>query len=282
MFPCIRILSMENKLLLDIKYYLTQLKTIRNSQQDRLNELSEYSQIIIKPLRKIKEHIYYGVRGPCDERIKYLGNETKPEIRAIREARYLSESITVIDQDISLIEDFLAKYESISFGNINTKLPKAYRSSSFRSDIRNKAARKWKQQAEAYKATFDLYKPEELTQPTIDGSMVRSKSEALIYNFLVEAGYTFVYELPVKGETRVFYPDFTILSEIDFKTEVRIEHQGMYGKNDYRDRSESREYDYWSNGFLPGRDVYFTFDDNRGGFDIGPIVEILRSRVRKE
>ena len=273
---------MENKLLLDIKYYLAQLITIRNNQQDRLNEISEYSQILLKPLRKRKDRIYYGVRGPCDEKTKYLGNETKPEIRLIREARYLSESITVIDQDISLIEGFLVKYESISFGNINTKLPKSYRLGSFRSDIRNKAARKWKQQAEAYKATFEPYKPEELNQPTIDGSMVRSKSEALIYNFLVEAGYTFVYELPVKGETRIFYPDFTILSEIDYKTEVRIEHQGMYGKNDYRDRSESREYDYWSNGFLPGRDVYFTFDDNKGGFDIGLILEILRSRVRKE
>ena len=110
--------------------------------------------------------------------------------------------------------------------------------------------------------------------------MVRSKSEALIYNFLLEAGYTFVYELPVKGSYRTFFPDFTILSEIDFKTEIRIEHQGMYSKNDYRDRSEAREYDYWSNGFLPSRDVYFTFDDNRGGFDIGPIIEILKSRVR--
>ena len=110
--------------------------------------------------------------------------------------------------------------------------------------------------------------------------MVRSKSEALIYNFLLEAGYTFVYELPLKGTHRTFFPDFTILSEIDYKTEIRIEHQGMYGKDDYRDRSEAREYDYWSNGFLPGRDVYFTFDDNKGGCDIGPIAEILKSRVR--
>ena len=49
----------------------------------------------------------------------------------------------------------------------------------------------------------------------------------------------------------------------------------------YRDNSEAREYDYWYNGFLPGRDVYFTFDDNRGTLDISPIIEILNSRVRK-
>jgi len=273
---------MENKLLLDIKNYLLQLKTIRDSQQTRFSEISDYSQVFIKPMAKRGNHVYYGIRKPEDNEFRYLGNESKPEIRLIRESRYLSKSIETIEHDIALLEDFLTKYESISYGSIDMKLPKTYRSGRFRADMRSKAAKKWKLKAEAYKATFEPYRPEELVQPTIDGKMVRSKSEALIYNFLTEAGYTFVYELPVKGLNRTFYPDFTILSEIDYKTEIRIEHQGMYDKNDYRDRSEAREYDYWSNGFLPARDVYFTFDDNKGGFDIGPILEILKSRVRPE
>lgn len=273
---------MENKLLLDIRNYLAQLKTIRNNQQVRLRELSDYSQLVLKPLCKRNNHVYYGVCKFGDKRVRYLGNESKMEVDLIRESRYLAKSIETIERNIKLIEVFLAKYESISFGSINMRLPKAYRSGSFRADIRDKAAKKWKQKAEAYKATFESYRPEELTQTTIDGSLVRSKSEALIYNYLLEAGYTFVYELPLKGPHRTFYPDFTILSEIDYKTEVRIEHQGMYEKNDYRERSESREYDYWSNGFLPARDVYFTFDDNKGGFDIGPILEILKTRVRVE
>ncbi len=271
---------MENKLLIDIKDYLAQLKRIQSSQQARLAELSDYSQVFIKPLVRRKDRIYYGARKKGVKNPSYLGDESKPEIQLIREARYLSKSIQTIERDITLIESFLKKYESISFGSINNRLPKSYRSKTFRSELRSKAARKWKEQAEAYKATFEPFRPEELTQPTIDGNMVRSKSEALIYNFLLEAGYTFVYELPLKGSHRTFYPDFTILSEIDYKTEIRIEHQGMYDKNDYRDRSETREYDYWSNGFLPGRDVYFTFDDNKGRLDIGPIVEILKSRVR--
>ena len=272
---------MENKLLLDIGNYLAQLKSIRNNQQARLSELSDYSQLILKPVNKRNDLVYYGVCRLGDKKVRYLGNESKPEIILIRESHYLAKSIETIERDIKLIEEFLAKYESISFGSVNMRLPKAYRSGKFRADIRSNAAKKWKQKAEAYKATFEPYKPEELTHTTIDGSKVRSKSEALIYNFLLEAGYTFVYELPLNGPNRTFYPDFTILSEIDYKTEVRIEHQGMYDKDDYRDRSEAREYDYWSNGFLPARDVYFTFDDNKGGFDIGPILEILKSRVRR-
>ena len=235
---------------------------------------------MLKPVLRRKNKTYYGARKSGGEKTRYIGAESKPEVCMIRESRYLSRSLEAIERDIQLIENFLAKYESISFTSISEKLPKTYRSNNYRSNIRNMAAKKWKLQAEAYKATFDPFKPEELTQRTIDGTMVRSKSEALIYNYLLEAGYTFVYELPLKGPGRTFYTDFTVLSEIDYKTEVRIEHQGMYGKNDYRDRSEAREYDYWSNGFLPSRDVYFTFDDNKGGFDIGPIAEILKSRVR--
>ena len=271
---------MENKLLLDINHYHDQLRRSMGVQQARLSELSEYSQMILKTISRRHGNSYYGVYKAGENTVRYLGNDSNPEVGLIRESRYLTESIKTIEFDISLIDDFLAKYESTSFDSINIKLPKTYRSNSFRTDIRNKVAKKWKEQAEGYKATFAPFKPEELIHRTIDGTMVRSKSEALIYNYLLEAGYTFVYELPIKGKDRTFYPDFTVLSEIDYKTEIRIEHQGMYGRNDYRNRSEAREYDYWSNGFLPARDVYFTFDDNRGGFDIGPIVEILKSRVR--
>lgn len=273
---------MENRLLQGIDNYLVQLKNIEARQEARLKELSKYSTMTIKPVRKRKGTIYYGACEKGKPNVRYIGKESKPEIGLVREHRYLSMSVNTIKYDIALIENFLSKYESITFSRINQKLPKSYRSDRYRAEIREDAARKWKQKAEAYKATFEPYRSEELIQPTMDGNMVRSKSEALVYNYMLEAGYTFVYELPLKGSHRTFFPDFTVLSEIDYKTEIRIEHQGMYGRNDYRDRSEAREYDYWSNGFLPARDVYFTFDDNKGGLDIGPVAEILKCRVRPD
>ena len=133
---------------------------------------------------------------------------------------------------------------------------------------------------EEEKKKYPIIYPEELTQPTIDGNMVRTKSEALIYNALYEAGYTFVYELPLQGDSRLFYPDFSILSEIDYKTVIRIEHHGMMGDESYRNKAEVREYDYWNNGYLPNRDVYFTYDDRNGKCDFTPIAEILFCRVR--
>jgi len=110
--------------------------------------------------------------------------------------------------------------------------------------------------------------------------MVRSKSEAFIYNYLFEHGYTFVYELPFEKDGKWFYPDFTILSEIDYQSVIIIEHQGAMSVETYRDGAFKREYKYWNAGMLPNYDVYFTYDTNRGAFDISPIKEILHTRVR--
>jgi hypothetical protein len=263
-----------------MRQYLSQLEKIRDDQRERLGELSDYSKIWLKPILKRTDRIYYGACEFGGTKIRYIGDASKPEVCMIREERYLSKSLAAIEHDILLIEAFLEGYQSISFSDINSRLPKTYRADIYRADVRNMAARKWKKQAEELKASFGVFRPEELIHSTIDGTLVRSKSEALIYNTLVEGGYTFAYELPLRGQNRLFYPDFTVLSEIDYKTEVRIEHQGMFGKSDYRDRSVSREYDYWNSGFLPARDVFFTFDDNKGGFDIGPVLDILKSHVR--
>lgn len=271
---------MEKILLNDIKNYSMHLDSVRNRQKKRYREISMYSKIRLKPIAYKCNHVYYCGLYPGQTKARYIGNELNSEVMLICEARYLEKSLSVIDEDIKNIRDFLEKYKSVSFGGINNMLPMTYRRDVMRTEIRNEAARKWKEQAEAYKATFEEYKPEEKIHTTLDGTKVRSKSEMAIYNYLLENGYTFVYELPLRTNGRTFYPDFTILSEIDYKTEVRIEHQGMYGDSGYRDRSEAREYDYWKNGFLPARDIYFTFDDNKGGLDLGPVIEILKSRVR--
>lgn len=273
---------MESRLLTDMEYCLDHLKAMRSDQEARIKKVSKYSDTRIKQLLVRNKRIYYGAAKVGSNKIRYIGNDSKPEIGFIREARYLSKSLSIIEKDIMLMEDFLDRYESTSFNNVNMKLPKAYRASSFNNETSNEIAARWKQKAEAYKASFKVFRPEELIHRTVDGNMVRSKSEQSIYNTMAEAGYTFVYELPIKGMTRWFFPDFTILSEIDYSTEVKIEHQGMFADDNYREKAEARQYEYWRNGYLPGRDVYFTFDDFNGGFDIQPIMDILKMRVRPD
>ena len=139
---------------------------------------------------------------------------------------------------------------------------------------------------ENYKASFPPYRPQELIHPTHDGTMVRSKSEALIYNYLLDMGVTFIYELPLRitynGKQSLLLPDFTILSEDDYKTVIFIEHQGMMSTPFYRDKFNESVYKYWLNNYIAERDVFFTFDSPNGTLDDRPIRDIIFRRVRNE
>ena len=137
-----------------------------------------------------------------------------------------------------------------------------------------------KKKAESYKARFEPYKPEQLIVKTIDNTYVRSKSEGMIYNLLLSLGITFVYELPLKTKTRLFLPDFTILSEIDYETEIIIEHLGMMSQTYYRNKNFNKLMDYMKEGYLQGVNIFYTFDYLDGGVDLSPIFDIISIKIR--
>lgn len=265
-----------------MKRHLENLRTIQTQRAKRLKELTKYSDVQLRYGAIRGDVIYYKGQYPGEKKPRYLGNQSNMIVRRIQEERFCRKSLEIIKEDIVLLEDFLKKYESVAFHHINSKIPKIYRNAyAAKSKSKSRIAQSWKSGMEEYKRGFPVIRPEELIHETVEeGVMTRSKSEALIYNYLYENGYIFIYELPLEGPYRRFYPDFTILSEIDYKTVIRIEHQGMMSDPSYKDNAEAREFDYWQNGFLPSKDVYFTFDNNKGGFELEPIIEILSSRVR--
>ena len=114
--------------------------------------------------------------------------------------------------------------------------------------------------------------------------MVRSKSEALIYNYFLDLGITFIYELPLEikygYKGRLLLPDFTIHSEIDLRRIIYLEHQGMMSNTQYRSKFNETIYKYWLNNYIPERDVFFTFDLPNGGFDDTPVKSIINRHIR--
>ena len=272
---------MEDRTLYEIKKLNIELKDLQRKQKARLDKLRKYTGFKLYASKKSNGVYYYLVKRPGEKKMKYVGNESKPLIRTIMEARYLEKSLEFLDCDIELLDNFLKEFKSVSFRNVTDSLPKTYRSRRSKGNKpKERLAAEWKEKAEKYKASKGTFREEELVHTTEDGKKTRSKSEMTIYNYLLAHDYTFVYELPVEKETRTFYPDFSILSEIDYETVIYIEHQGKMSDPKYKDNSEAREFDYWKNGILPNRDVYFTYDDNRGGLDIRPIIDILRLKVR--
>ena len=247
----------------------------------RMKELQDYGSSYLNRRRGNNGRYYYYKRERGQNKYAYLGPESCDEVNHIREYRYLKKLLDIIERDRQVLGILVEEHVPADYDAVNDRLPELYRGARVKSAAAdNKVRRKWKKEAEAYKARFRPFKPEELKVRTNDGTYVRSKSEGLIYNLLLEQGITFVYELPRRIGNKMYWPDFTILSEIDNETELYIEHQGMMSVEYYRDRFFEKLLEYWNDGYVQGLNIFFTFDGPDGGVDLTPVHELIRNRVR--
>ena len=277
---------MHDKVRIELIKYLNEIRRQHKAQVTRLSDLNGYETERLQVNRHKSGGKYYRLYNSDTGKYQYLGKADHPEVHKIQEAHFLSRSVKELEHEIMMIDKVLKLSKDISFESIDNSLSLAYRGAVPKCDGNSELARKWKLSMESYKKTFPPFRPEELISSTRDGTMVRSKSEALIYNYLLEIGATFVYELPLRirigNKDSLLLPDFSILSEIDYKSVIYIEHQGMMNTPKYRDRFNETVYKYWLNDYLPERDVFFTFDLRNGGFDDTPIRNIIHRYVRPE
>jgi hypothetical protein len=117
---------------------------------------------------------------------------------------------------------------------------------------------------------------EHLVHRTRRGEMVRSKSELVIANHLFSVGLKYEYERPLDGTASAgrLRPDFSFIT--DAGDLVIWEHLGMMNRDDYRRGWEWKTAWYEQNGYVKGKSLFTTGDDERGGFDSRPIEEIAR------
>ena len=276
---------MNSRCRYELIVYLKEIKSRYKNEIAKLEQLKEFSARKLRLTHDRDGKEYYYILDPEKKKYRYLGNSLNKDVQKIKEAHYLQLSVRELQREIRLIENVLSWSRCVDYEDINRKLSHAYKWSnvSFSTNV-STAAREWKLSMEEYKKTIPVYKPEELIHKTRDGTYVRSKGEALIYNYLLDIGATFVYELPLKIRLghKVFHiwPDFTILSEIDYETVIYIEHQGKMNDAGYREQFKERVYRYWINNYLPERDVFFTFDLPNGGFDDAPISSIIQRFIR--
>ncbi len=268
---------------------LKSLIQIEANQTARLDELKEYECLSLKYDRRSDGKGYYSVSQGVDSdgsrTFRYLGDASNDTVRYVKEFRHLKTSLKVLGKDIKLLKQVLSRLQDFDSNSIDSMLPETYRrgllSTSTASDPR---AGLWKKEAEerkaAYIAVHGVFHPEELIHPTDDGSFVRSKSEASIYNLLLRMGITFVYELPVRTKTKTRFPDFSLLSEVDYKTVILIEHQGMMTEPEYNERFNDRVYDYLRAGYISCVNIFYTFDTIEGSLNTNPILDIINLKIR--
>ena len=109
--------------------------------------------------------------------------------------------------------------------------------------------------------------PEQLTQPTASGILVRSKSEALIDIILYKNKIPFRYECALSlRNNRIFYPDFTILHPQSRKP-YYWEHFGLMDVPSYASKAFSKLQSYTEHGIIPGESLIVTFETKNAPLD---------------
>ena len=107
-----------------------------------------------------------------------------------------------------------------------------------------------------------------------EGLLVRSKSEVIIANILVEKSIEFEYErefIGKKGQKRI--PDFTF---IDAAGDIVIlEHLGMMALPSYRAAWEKKLAFYNENGYKLNENLFITTESEKGGIDSLAIEEVI-------
>ena len=272
------------QILIDAINERNRLLTLREKQTAALTSLSEYEHLILvsSPVND-SGRVYYYSKNPGKTRRKYLGDASNDIVQCIQKAHYLRQSVAAIDRNIRLLTDFLNGYQPVDFESVRASLPKAYRSLTSMPDVPlPPAADQWLAEKLAYKARFPVRHPEGLRIRTADGTLVRSKSEAILSNLLSSNSIPYVYELPHVINGIDYRTDFTALSLIDLTTEKCIEHQGLMGDPRYERLFLQKLNDYRHAGFTPGYDVFFTFDDPDGGLDVYAIQKIIDNYLKPQ
>lgn len=103
---------------------------------------------------------------------------------------------------------------------------------------------------------------------------VRSKSEVMIANALLQAKLPYRYECQLRLDSRVIYPDFTILRMRDRK-EVYWEHFGMMDDTEYLNAALQRISMYETNGIFPGEQLVLTFETYRVPLNAATIQQVI-------
>lgn len=220
----------------------------------------------------LKNSVHYYIRTA--NTLKLIGSRDNPLVQKIQRNRFCKQSIKTLKQNIKAFDIFFRLYENYDEISINKQLPVAYQSI----------------QIDMPEASFDVPKatsksvifPNQSYCTTIDGSKVKSKGEALIYNMLKHYNIDFTYERKLlltdtDDDVKIVYPDFTIFE--GGKT-ICWEHLGMIQNQEYFDRQLEKIRLYHYNNYVIGSNLIVTADKKDGSMNTESISKIIIGILR--
>ena len=145
------------------------------------------------------------------------------------------------------------------------------------SELYERESAKWKANRLEFQKRFPENYPQMKRHTTSDGVKVKTISELVLYERLKSAGLALIYELPLplSDYGPPLYPDATVLSPIDMKTEIIVEFVGRLEQYDYRMDFAKKMGRYIESGYIPGVNLFFVYGDKDGNVDSTQITRVI-------
>lgn len=216
-----------------------------------------------------KEHGHIRPYTKINGKYKYLNQSHLELICKLTNKHELQETIKCIDNNLTVLGNM--KDKIVDLANV---VPKNI---TFSKDGRSKEAialqlDKWAERAGDANSYFEKRR----VLITSDGTCVRSKSELIIYEFLLSKGVKFLYEDPIIVGGRTRYPDFKILRESDGKI-ILWEHFGMMELPEYERDASAKINEYTKAGYWPMDNLICTYDFGDGNIDMLALERIIKT-----
>ena len=181
-----------------VKAGLDENRLLRKRYLQRQKALMKYDKMTLRICIKNGRAYYYGKKKGKEV---YLGSAENETVRGIRELRFCRAMLEVLEKNIKAMEAFLEKYSSPTAAAVKAALPKHYRPTRpTEYALHPEKDPIWRrfQAMLAHKAKIPVHYPENLKILTFDGTAVRSRVEALLYERFSAAGFYVIYEYPIE------------------------------------------------------------------------------------
>ena len=197
----------------------------------------------------------------------------RPLIKALFQKRLYQEIQRKAEKNLEALEALKTAYTPDHILDILPTLSKGYKDAAFLYDGRN-------DEESGFQKTQPNFDPQKHIHETTCGLLVRSKSEVIIANALTGYGIPFQYEKPFPyADERGYYfePYFTF--ELPSCETVIWEHLGLLNNLDYCQHNAYKLNTYQKHGFLIGRNLLITQDDQNGNCSSAYIDKVIREHL---
>lgn len=263
----------------DRDYHQELLKTYKNElvnlPEGRLQYRMQGGKVYVyrrinKAKKKNKCNIPNGSLGFAESRDPDKQTDVK---ELIKRKFFILKSLPILENNIKVLDRCLKSYIVYDEDSVCSSLGKAYESIPMSRAFymkNNEYSRLWHE----FQSNQNTYYDIELKHK-LNGSKVRSKSEAVIHTLLDKYNIPFKYEACLDLGKIKFYPDFLILDHINQKI-IIWEHFGMINDKSYVERMENKLATYRANGITLWDNLIITFDKENGSLDIAQIEKIIK------